>query len=74
MGAGLGRTREVNKPLEAFLSKAIEPFVSGLATDTIELAEFGEVEEAALIVSEKTDSFFHGGCVLPGHGIPPRAL
>jgi hypothetical protein len=69
VGTGVGGGGAVGETIQTFFGEAIEPLVASLATDTVVLAELGEVEEAALIVSEKVEPFFSGSCFFPRHDI-----
>jgi hypothetical protein len=65
----VGGAGAVGESIQTFFGETVEPLVAGLATDTVVLAELGEVEEAALIVSEKVEPFFSGSCFFPRHDI-----
>src|SRR4030095_4001704 len=54
----------------AFL-KPSEPFITGLATDPVSLAQLGHRVQGQPIIPNESFSLFHGCCLQPGH--PPTS-
>ena len=48
-------------------SNALEPFVAGLPTDGVAVAELGHRVEPALLIADEAFALFHGCCLQPGH-------
>ena len=57
---GMGSVGAIGEPLRPVFLEAMEPFVAGLAADTVAAAEYSEGEVAALRVDDEVEAFVHG--------------
>ena len=68
MGAGMRCVGTVYETIRPLGQVSIKPFVTGLAADTIAMAEFGVREKATSRFEDELFAFFHGIGLHPGHG------
>ena len=69
IGTEMGCVGTVYETIRPFGQVSIKPFVTGLAADTIPMAECGVREKATSRFEDESLAFLHGFGLHPGHGL-----